>query len=208
VLDSTDYKLGVGSKTSKTSYNNRWHTDVTFSATPPALTVLQAKVIPPRGGDTLWCDLVDAYRTLSAPIQAMIDNLVAVHSARSTFARYQTDDPDGTQNKRIASQAPVRHPFVRVHPETQEKVLFVNPTFTNEIEGFSPEESRAVLELMYQHSILPERVVRWHWKTGDVAFWDNRATAHYASADYTEPRLMHRVTVAGDRPLGVHGSID
>eukprot|EP00042_Codosiga_hollandica_P024030 m.98494 g.98494 ORF g.98494 m.98494 type:complete len:324 (-) comp51407_c0_seq1:80-1051(-) len=205
VLDSTDYKLGVGSANKKTSYNNRWHTDVTFSPTPPAMTVLSAKKIPTRGGDTLWCDLEDAYQTLSAPLRSMLDSLIAVHSARSTFARYQTDDPDGTQNKRMASQDPVRHPVVRVHPETMRPGLFVNPTFTNNIEGFNPEESSAILQLLYQHSILPERVVRWHWRTGDIAMWDNRSTAHYASADYTEPRLMHRVTVAGSRPLGLFG---
>ena len=205
-LDSTDYPLGVGSRNSKTSYNNRWHTDVTFSATPPALSVLSGVRIPPRGGDTLWCDLVDAYATLSQPLQVMLDNLTAIHSIASTFSRFQQDDLDGNNKQRASNVAPVRHPVIRVHPETNEKTLFVNPTFTNYIEQFSPEESRAVLDLLYAHSILPERTVRWHWTAGDVAMWDNQATSHYASADYTEPRLMYRVTVAGDRPFGPSGA--
>ena len=90
----------------------------------------------------------------------------------------------------------------------RERGLFVNETFTLAIEGLSPAESDALLDLLYAHTIAPERVVRWHWRDGDVAIWDNRSTAHYAAADYTERRVMHRVTVAGDRPMGIHGAID
>ena len=167
-------------------------------------------MIPPRGGDTLWCDLVDAYVSLSAPLRAMLDGLVAVHSTANTFARFQNDDNGGQNMQKIAQHAPVRHPVVgccyglraadapqvRVVPETGAKALFVNPTFTNHIEGFSLEESKAVLELLYKVASLaaapfrnarqvqtePERTVRWHWRAGDVAMWDNRATAHYAAA--------------------------
>ena len=87
--------------------------------------------------------------------------------------------------------------------------LFVNDTFTAEIEGLLPTESDALLRMLYQHSVQPERVVRWRWREGDVAFWDNRSTAHYATADYGDARrVMHRVTIAGDRPVGVDGPID
>ncbi len=207
-LDSADYPLGVGSRGKGTSYNNRWHTDVTFSATPPAFAILAGKVIPHRGGDTLWADLVDAYATLSAPIQQLIDDLVAAHDASATFNRFRAEDPTGEQRAKLANLAPVRHPVVRVHPETGERGLFVNDTFTAGIEGLEPAESDAILQLLYAHTVAPERTVRWHWRAGDVAFWDNRSTAHYAAADYTERRVMHRITIAGERPVGVHGLID
>ncbi|MEN9646835.1 MAG: hypothetical protein RL238_3504 [Actinomycetota bacterium] len=207
-LDSADYPLGVGSRGKGTSYNNRWHTDVTFSATPPAFAVLAGKVIPARGGDTLWADLVDAYDTLSAPIKALIDPLVAVHDANATFNRFRAEDPSGEQRAKLSQLEPVRHPVVRVHPETGERGLFVNDTFTAAIEGLEPAESEAILGLLYAHTVAPERTVRWHWREGDIAVWDNRSTAHYAAADYTERRVMHRVTVAGDRPYGITGPID
>lgn len=203
VLDSADYPLGVGSRGKGTSYNNRWHTDVTFSERPPAASILAAKVIPPRGGDTLWADLADAYATLSAPVRDLLDSLVAVHDAHGTFNRFRDDDPSGQQRARLADLTPVRHPVVRIHPETGERVLFVNETFTARIDDFSPAESDAILGLLYRHTIEPERVVRWHWREGDVAFWDNRSTAHYAAADYTGHRVMHRITVAGDKPYGI-----
>ncbi|MEX0847335.1 MAG: TauD/TfdA family dioxygenase [Ilumatobacteraceae bacterium] len=202
VLDSSDYPLGVGSRGTATSYNDRWHTDVTFSERPPMGTILAAKQLPPRGGDTLCADLVGAYETLSEPIRALLDGLVAVHDASATFARFRDDDPTGEQNQRLAALKPVRHPVVRVHPETGERGLFVNDTFTREIEGLLPTESDALLRLLNQHMTQPERVVRWRWSEGDVAFWDNRSTAHYATADYTERRVMHRVTIAGDPPFG------
>lgn len=204
VLDSSDYPLGVGSRANGTSYNNRWHTDVTFSERPPMGTILAARQIPGRGGDTLWADLIDAYTTLSAPIQHAIDGLTAIHSAAGTFERFRSDDPSGEHQQRLANLSPVQHPVVRVHPETGERGLFVNETFTQSIVGLVPAESDAILHLLFAHSIEPERVVRWKWRDGDVAFWDNRATAHYAAADYgSSRRVMHRVTVAGDRPTGI-----
>ena len=156
----------------------------------------------------MWADLVDAYSTLSPPIRRLLDDLVAVHDASATFNRFRNEDPTGDQRAKLSALEPVRHPVVRVHPETGERVLFVNDTFTSAIEGLSPEESDALLQLLYAHTIAPERVVRWHWRAGDVAVWDNRSTAHYAAADYSERRVMHRITVAGDRPVGVHGPID
>jgi alpha-ketoglutarate-dependent taurine dioxygenase len=198
VLDSRDYRLGIGDRGEGTSYNNRWHTDVTFSARPPLASILAAKEIPERGGDTLWADLVAAYRTLSPGIRALVDPLVAVHDAARTFDRFQ----DAGNRDRVAGMAPVRHPVVRVHPESGERGLFVNPVFTSHIEGLSRLESERILGLLYDHTTTPERVVRWRWRAGDVAVWDNRATSHYAAADYDGPRVMHRITVAGDVPVG------
>ena len=198
VLDSRDYKLGIGDRGEATSYNNRWHTDVTFSARPPLASILAAKEIPERGGDTLWADLVAAYEALSPGFRQLVDPLVAVHDATRTFDRFQAEDGRG----QVAAMAPVRHPVVRVHPETGERGLFVNPVFTAHIDGLSRLESERLLGLLYDHITAPERVVRWRWRAGDVAIWDNRATSHYAAADYHGPRVMHRVTVAGDRPFG------
>jgi len=208
VLDSADYPLGVGSRGSGTSYNDRWHTDVTFSERPPAATLLAAKVLPSRGGDTLWADLIGAYATLSEPIRTLLDDRVAVHDSSATFSRFRDEDPTGDRTRSLARLDPVRHPVVRVHPESGARGLFVNETFTQRIEDLLPAESDALLRLLYQHSAAPERTVRWRWRDGDVAFWDNRSTQHYAAADYDERRVMHRVTVAGDRPVGVHGPID
>ncbi len=207
VLDSSDYPLGVGSRGRGTSYNDRWHTDVTFAECPPMGTILAAKMLPERGGDTLWADLIGAYETLSAPVRSLLDGLVAVHDASATFARFRNDDPSGEQNKRLAALQPVRHPVVRVHPETGERGLFVNETFTASIEGLSKSESDALLQMLYRHSTEPERVVRWRWREGDIAFWDNRSTAHYATSDYTDRRVMHRVTIAGERPTGVDSRV-
>jgi len=153
--------------------------------------------VPERGGDTLWADLADAYRTLSAPLRTLVDPMVAVHDAGATFDRFRDDDPTGEHAARLRQLEPVRHPVVRIHPETGERVLFVNPTFTRRIEALAAAESATLLELLYAHSIEPERTVRWRWRAGDVAIWDNRATAHYAVADYgTARRVMHRVTIA------------
>lgn len=191
LLDSAAYPLGVGTKTDGTSYNNRWHTDVTFSAVPPMGAVLCAQQVPESGGDTLWASLTDAYDTLSAPLRAMLDPLTASHDAARAF-------PKG----RGGELAPVTHPVVRVNPESGRRGLFVNPVFTSHIDGLPDAESDALLALLYAHSTVPERVVRWSWRAGDVAVWDNRSTAHYACADYTARRVMHRVTIAGERPVG------
>lgn len=168
LLDSAAYPLGVGTKTDGTSYNNRWHTDVTFSATPPMGTVLCAQQVPEAGGDTLWASLTDAYDTLSPPLRSMLDGLSASHDAKRAF-------PLG----RGGELAPVTHPVVRVNPDSGRRGLFVNPVFTSHIIGLGDRESEAILELLYEHSIAQERVVRWSWRAGDVAVWDNRSTTHY-----------------------------
>ena len=160
-----DYALGIGDRGNGTSYNNRWHTDVTFSARPPLASILAAKEIPAVGGDTLWADLVAAYRTLSAPVRRLLDPLVAVHDAARTFDRFRSEG--GAD--RVATLAPVCHPVVRVHPETGERGLFVNPVFTSHIEGLSRLESESILEMLYAHIAAPEHVVRWRWRAGDVA---------------------------------------
>ena len=183
--------------------NDTWHADVTFMPTPPLGSLLEAKVVPAAGGDTLFADLQRAYETLSAPLRTFVDGLTAVHDGRTEFARFLATNPDGGvwDGERFTELVPVEHPVVRTHPETGRRGLFVNPTFTSHVVGLSRVESRRLLELLYEHATAPEQQVRWHWREGDIAFWDNRSTLHYPVRDFGDAhRLMHRVTVRGDRP--------
>lgn len=179
-----------------------WHSDVTFMPTPPLGSVLQAEVVPSAGGDTAFADLQAAYASLSAPLRALVAGLSAVHDGRPVFGRFlatnaQPFNWDGVTYDAIE---PVEHPVVRTHPESGRRGLFVNPTFTSHIAGLRFRESAKLLELLYEHATAPEHVVRLRWQAGDLAFWDNRSTMHYAVHDYDEHRLMRRVTIAGDRP--------
>jgi len=182
---------------------NKWHTDVTFVETPPHASLLNAHVIPPRGGDTQWADLVDAYETLSLPLRQLVDTLEAVHDAARAFGYVAAEASGNAGRARLERLKPVRHPVVRVHPESGERALFVNPAFTSHIVGLAPKEGATILRFLYDHIAQPERIVRWRWRVGDLAFWDNRATAHYAVLDYgDERRRLHRVALVGERPYG------
>jgi taurine dioxygenase len=180
-----------------------WHTDVTFMATPPTGSILSGRVIPAAGGDTLWADTVAAYDTLDGQLRRRVDSLSAVHDGASTFGGFLDAgfavEWDG---ERYETLTPTEHPVVRTHPETGRRGLFVNPQFTSRIVGLSARDSRALLDLLYGHMTVPGLTVRHKWRAGDVAFWDNRSTMHYAMLDYGEaPRVMHRVTLQGDRPV-------
>jgi alpha-ketoglutarate-dependent taurine dioxygenase len=206
-VDSTQVPARVRAR-DRAAGDAKWHTDVTFSETPPLGSLLNAHTIPPRGGDTLWSDLVDAYDSLSAPLRALLTELEAVHDGRQVFGYFARDESGSGARERLQQLKPVRHPVVRVHPETFELGLFVNPTFTSHIAGLSPRESAALLELLYDQIAHPERTVRWRWRVGDLAFWDNRATAHYATLDYGDaPRRLHRITLVGDRPYGPRAGV-
>ncbi|GGJ94508.1 hypothetical protein GCM10010123_25460 [Pilimelia anulata] len=187
------------------SYYSGWHTDVTAAVNPPAASILRAETVPEFGGDTTWTNLVAAYRGLSEPLRAFVDGLRAEHRFlagidASDNARYRD-----RINKNLLVAV---HPVVRVHPETGERALFVNPGFTSRIVGLSAVESRQVLDLLFGQISRPAYTVRFRWRAGDVAFWDNRATAHLAPEDLSEldvPRTLHRVTLIGDRPVGPDG---
>jgi taurine dioxygenase len=154
-----------------------WRTDGTFMASPPVIVAVAAEQVPERGGDTLWADLVAGYDALPEPLRTTLDPLVALH--------------DG------GAAEPVSHPVVRIHPETGERAVFVNPTFTRRIEGVSAAESSRILDLLAIHLAAPERTVRWRWRPGDVAIWDNAATAHYTVAGGgPAARRWHRVAIA------------
>ncbi|MET8901114.1 TauD/TfdA dioxygenase family protein [Streptomyces sp. NPDC048594] len=181
------------------TYENVWHTDVTFRERPALGAVLQLREVPPFGGDTMWADMAAAYDNLPPEVKERIDGARAVHDFIPGFARFYGPE-------RLAPHQdlfpPVEHPVVRTHPETGRRMLFVNTSFTTRITGMDRAESDRLLRLLFQQAHVPEYQVRFRWQAGDVAFWDNRATQHYAVGDYgSERRVAERVAIAGDRPF-------
>lgn len=167
VLDSIEHPMRADS----------WHTDVTFTETPPMGAVLSMQVSAPSGGDTMWANTELAHAELSPAIKRACEGLTAVHGRPG-----------------LTDQAV--HPVVRPHPETGRPVLFVNRGWTSRIEAMSHIESSRFLNLLFDHMERPEYTVRWSWSEGDAALWDNRCTMHYALWDYgTEHRRIHRVTI-------------
>jgi len=186
----------------------QWHTDVTFVDRPPVGSILRAVVVPPYGGDTLWANTAAAYDELPAPLRTLAGALDAVHTNQFDYV-----EPKRDVGGRLRAYAEVFesvkyetvHPVVRVHPETQEHALFLGG-FARRIVGLAARDSAALLRVFHGHVDKPENVVRWRWRAGDVAFWDNRTTQHRAIGDFgRQPRRLHRVTLAGDVPYGVDG---
>jgi taurine dioxygenase len=179
-------------------YENVWHSDVTWRECPSLGSVLRAIEVPTVGGDTLWADMAAAYDGLSDAIKERIQGLVAVHDWINTFGMAMDDT---TRDDLRADFPAVEHPVVRIHPETGRKTLFVNRAFTQHIVGLPEQESAALLDILYLQASFPEHQCRFKWQPGDVAFWDNRSTQHYAASDYfPKRRVMERITVIGDRP--------
>ena len=180
-----------------------WHTDVTFVKRPPLGSILNAKVIPHSGGDTMWSDQGAAFADLSPSLQNYLSTLHAVHDGRDAFKNILERVGKGNwEGKEFADLEPATHPVVRTHPETGERVLFVNPGFTSHIVELDGHESAALLEFLYQHSVRPEFTVRYHWTQGDVGFWDNRSTQHAVVGDFgAQHRVIQRVTLKGDQPV-------
>ncbi|MGH4029214.1 TauD/TfdA dioxygenase family protein [Actinomycetota bacterium Odt1-20B] len=180
------------------SFENVWHTDVTFRERPAMGAVLQLREVPPFGGDTMWADMAAAYDNLDDAVKERIDGAVAEHDFLPGFRRFYGADRLARWQE---SFPPVRHPVVRRHPETGRRMLFVNTSFTTRILGVERAESDRLLRLLFQQAHVPEFQVRFRWAAGDIAFWDNRATQHYAVADYGDARrVAERVAIAGDRP--------
>ena len=182
-----------------------WHTDVTFLAQPPMGSILRGVEVPRYGGDTQFANTVVAYETLAPSVRDLVDGLKAVHHNQLPIRR-------GELSPELAQQFQSReikavHPVVRVHPETGERALFVNPNFTSHITEMSRLESRHLLSLLYEHMADAEYTCRFRWQPGDVAFWDNRATMHLVPTDVPsgQRRSMQRITLAGDTPAGPDG---
>jgi taurine dioxygenase len=190
--------------------SNEWHTDVTFVDRPPLGSILRAVEIPPVGGDTLWANSVTAYQDLPTHLQTLADQLWAIHSNAFDYAEAAIVLNQATKEYHKLFTSTVYetlHPVVRVHPESGERGLFIGG-FVRQIRGLSTSESTALIQLLQSYVTRPENTVRWRWQVGDIAFWDNRATQHYAIYDYDgQLRRVQRVTIAGDKPVSVDGEV-
>jgi taurine dioxygenase len=180
-----------------TSGADMWHSDVTWRAEPSLGSILRGRIIPERGGDTMWADMVAAYEGLSPAMKEWVCTLTAVHDG-SGFASY-LGIPLGEWHEKFPLQ---EHPVVRIHPETGERALYVNCSFTRYIKGLSKKESDWLLDHLYAQASIPEYQCRFRWQENSIAFWDNRSCQHYAVADYAPAmRAMERVTIIGDKPF-------
>jgi taurine dioxygenase len=180
-------------ETAKLARFDVWHADQTFEERPPLGTMLLARRLPSAGGDTMFANQYLAFEALAAPIRDMLMQLRALHSGEGMYRRLGLDPDKAPRNV---------HPVVRTHPETGRRCLFVNRIWTRRIEGVSDEESKVLLEFLYEHSARPEFTFRHRWSEGDLLLWDNRSTLHYAIRDYgAEFRTMHRATIIGDKPV-------
>jgi alpha-ketoglutarate-dependent taurine dioxygenase len=199
-IDESPEVLSIDSREDRASW---WHTDVTFLQAPAFGSILHMLTAPEVGGDTMWASLQDAYDRLSEPVRTMCDTLVAIHFDPWFAADVEARGGYEWQGVHYDKLLPALHPVVRTHPENGRNGLFVNQQFTQTILGMSKNESNAVLDMLYRHCQQPELTCRFRWKPGSVAFWDNRATLHYALDDYGDAlRLAHRVTLQGDIPYG------
>jgi alpha-ketoglutarate-dependent sulfate ester dioxygenase len=190
---------------------NYWHTDVTFVDRPPAFTLLHAVSIPALGGDTLWANTATAYESLPPELRDLADRLRVVHTNAHDYAtghgRGERADAafEAALEQFVSTVYETEHPAVRVHPETGERSVLLGG-FARTVLGFSPDASRDLIRVLQDYVTKPEQTVRWHWREGDLAIWDNRSTQHYAIYDYGDAhRRGERVTVAGPVPIGVDG---
>jgi taurine dioxygenase len=189
-------------------YENAWHTDATWREKPPFGCVLRCVECPPVGGDTMWANMVLAYERLPEHVKTQIAGLRARHSIEASFGAAMPID------KRLALHAQfpdAEHPVVRTHPETGEKVLFVNAFATHFTNFHTPAHVRVgqdyapgasqLLQYLISQAFIPEYQVRWRWKPNSMAMWDNRSTQHYAVMDYAPcHRKMERAGIMGDTP--------
>jgi taurine dioxygenase len=172
-----------------------WHSDNTFMRVPPMGSLLRAVILPDVGGDTLWANMYLAYDSLPRSIQRLCDELEAEHDLTMSVTKAIAKGHRLDLAEMQRTWPPVRHPVVRVHPETGRKALFVNRSSTTRLVGLDDRENEALLPLLQDVVRSPEFQVRLKWRVGTLAFWDNRPTQHYAVADYTQRRKMHRVTI-------------
>jgi taurine dioxygenase len=181
-----------------------WHIDITFVANPNRYSILHGVEIPPYGGDTLFTNLIAAYEGLSPPIRALIDGLQAVHRT----SEYDAGKREPRRDGRGTGPFVAIHPLVRIHPETGEKLLFLNPGTISHIVGLKEPESKALLDLLFYEATRPEYQVRFHWRPKSLVVWDNQAVAHAGPIDYAHfdlPRAVRRITVAGELTKGPDG---
>lgn len=183
-----------------TNIGGGWHTDHSYDEIPALGSILLAREVPPHGGDTMFSSMSLAFDALSDGLKRTLEGLRAVHSSRHVFGaatEHSKQTAGRIGNADLATQDAV-HPVIIRHPETKRKTLYVNPAFTTHFEGWTKQESKPLLDYLYEHASRPEFLTRFAWREGSMAFWDNRATWHYALNDYHGARrLMHRITLDG-----------
>lgn len=193
----------------KLNFGGGWHTDLIYRPTPPLGTMLYAVDVPVRGGDTLFADSVGAYQAVSRRMQTLAESLSVVYSVKhASRPSSESENKDqlsrsmpSTTDSAVVEAEPV-HPLVRTHPETGEKGFYFSRGHTNRFDGMTPAESKPLLDWLHSHMTQPVFTTRFHWRGGSMAFWDNRCVSHYALNDYHgERRHMHRLTIAGERPV-------
>jgi len=188
-------------------FGGAWHSDWSFQATPPSFTLLYAVDVPDVGGDTMWANMNLAYESLSPELKRTLSRVEAVHSPKNAYGSSATHN-DLAENMEIlyGPDAHLRHnhPAVRIHPETGEPALFVNPGYVVGIDGLRPDEADLILHHLYEVATNPTFTCRFRWRPGSLAVWDNRCTLHNPISDYLGTRReMMRITIAGEAPIPV-----
>lgn len=186
---------------------DQWHADETFRAAPPMATVLRARVVPAWGGDTLFSSMTAAYTGLSERMKQYIHGLEALHDFIPFRSLFTSSERHQKRLREIEAEFPNPwHPVVRVHPVTGRRILNVNPQFTVRLKGMKDDESRTILQFLYDQAKVPEYQLRVRWAPNTIVMWDNRSVHHYAPHDYyPQRRTMERITIAGDKVVGVSG---
>jgi taurine dioxygenase len=188
----------------KINFGGIWHSDTTYLDVPPMASMLVAREVPEAGGDTEFANMYLAYETLSDGLKRVLDGLLAINSsAAADVSRTREDRLKDSARADARKEYVAAHPVVRVHPETGRRALYVNVAHTVRFDGMTEEESRPLLQFLFRHQVRPEFTCRFHWRPGSLAVWDNRCAQHNAINDYQgHKRLLHRITLAGDKPKG------
>ncbi|SDI60233.1 TauD/TfdA dioxygenase family protein [Pseudomonas panipatensis] len=207
VRDGTEYLLELDGAEGRRA--NSWHTDVTFVDAYPKASILRSVVAPAAGGDTVWANTASAYDDLPDELKLLADKLWAVHSNEYDYASARpsasVEQLEHYRKVFTSTLYETEHPVVRVHPISGERTLLLGH-FVKRLKGLSQHDSAHLFAVLQSHVTRLENTVRWRWQAGDVAIWDNRATQHYAVDDYaTQPRIVRRVTLAGEVPVGIDG---
>jgi taurine dioxygenase len=200
----------LGGDANKRGNENVYHTDVSWREEPSMSSILRCQVCPDVGGDTIWVNMELAYESLPEHRKAQINGLFAVHDIMPAFGSRMSPEARAAARTQYP---PVSHPVVRTHPESGNKILYVNPAFVTQLENFTAinrvrggfethSEHRDLLEYLYRQATYPEYQMRLRWAPNTIAMWDNRSTQHYAIQDYFPAvRRMMRATVIGDKPF-------
>jgi len=196
----------VKTKEEKNQWGENWHTDVSYNVKPTKAVILKSIKIPPVGGDTCFSNMELAWETLDEDIKEKIKDKKAIHS--SLGAEFFIDNYKGmTGHEKINyDEYSNEHPIVRTHPESGNKILYVNWTYTKQIVGLEKEESDEILKKIFEHQARLDLTCRFNWTENAVAMWDNRSVLHYAIADFYpgrglgHERIMDRIAIEGDQP--------